>query len=278
MRAVLAIDAAWTEKQPSGIALLKGTAFGWECIALAPSYDSFAGLTSGVPVNWNSRSKGSKPDPARLLSIAQKLLGATPISLVAVDIPVATTPVISLRAADRNISREYGARGCSTHAPTAKRPGHISTLIAQGFCKHGFPLATARPKLGLEKRLLEVYPHPALLSLLNVNYRFQYKITKTKRFWPNCSLPRRLEKVTAQLRWILTSLRKHIKNIPLLTISGESLAALKPYEDAADALVCAWVGVKYLNKEATPYGDENAAIWVPGKTHLAEAGTKKKGS
>jgi hypothetical protein len=35
--------------------------------------------------------------------------------------------------------------------------------------------------------------------------------------------------------------------------------------DAAriDALVCAWVGMKYLAGEAVAYGDETAAIWVP---------------
>ncbi len=42
-------------------------------------------------------------------------------------------------------------------------------------------------------------------------------------------------------------------------------AQLKPYEDALDAVVCAWVGACYLNGTATAYpGDDPvAAIWIP---------------
>tara|TARA_B100002003_G_scaffold148670_1_gene137814 strand:+ start:724 stop:861 length:138 start_codon:yes stop_codon:yes gene_type:complete len=42
-----------------------------------------------------------------------------------------------------------------------------------------------------------------------------------------------------------------------------SLAGLKTYEDGIDALVCAWVGIEYLRGAATPYGDDDAAIWIP---------------
>jgi predicted RNase H-like nuclease len=42
-----------------------------------------------------------------------------------------------------------------------------------------------------------------------------------------------------------------------------SASGLKRYEDALDALVCAWVGAKYLLGEAVAYGDGTAAIWVP---------------
>jgi predicted RNase H-like nuclease len=39
--------------------------------------------------------------------------------------------------------------------------------------------------------------------------------------------------------------------------------ALKAYEDALDAIVCAWVGVCALEGRATPLGNELSAIWVP---------------
>jgi predicted RNase H-like nuclease len=42
-----------------------------------------------------------------------------------------------------------------------------------------------------------------------------------------------------------------------------STSGLKRYEDSLDALVCSWVGAKYLLGEAEPYGDGTAAIWVP---------------
>jgi hypothetical protein len=37
---MLGIDAAWTEKEPSGVALLKGRLGAWQCAAVAPSYQS----------------------------------------------------------------------------------------------------------------------------------------------------------------------------------------------------------------------------------------------
>ncbi len=42
-----------------------------------------------------------------------------------------------------------------------------------------------------------------------------------------------------------------------------SKAALKRWEDTLDALVCARVGVEYVEGRATVYGDGTAAIWCP---------------
>jgi predicted RNase H-like nuclease len=38
---------------------------------------------------------------------------------------------------------------------------------------------------------------------------------------------------------------------------------VKAHEDALDAVICAWVGVCALEDRATPFGDENSAIWIP---------------
>jgi predicted RNase H-like nuclease len=38
---VLGIDAAWSEQNPSGIALIKGSGKHWRCLALCSSYGSF---------------------------------------------------------------------------------------------------------------------------------------------------------------------------------------------------------------------------------------------
>ena len=42
-----------------------------------------------------------------------------------------------------------------------------------------------------------------------------------------------------------------------------SLAALKRYEDALDALICGWVGIQFTAGNAVAYGDATAAVWVP---------------
>jgi predicted RNase H-like nuclease len=41
---------------------------------------------------------------------------------------------------------------------------------------------------------------------------------------------------------------------------------LKVFEDALDAVVCAWVGDFVLDGKAKAIGDETSAIWVPEVT------------
>ena len=38
---------------------------------------------------------------------------------------------------------------------------------------------------------------------------------------------------------------------------------LKAYEDALDAIVCAWIAICALEARAVPFGDETSAIWIP---------------
>ena len=48
--------------------------------------------------------------------------------------------------------------------------------------------------------------------------------------------------------------------LPAIVASGIDL---KAFEDALDAVICAWVAISALEDWAKPYGDENSAIWVP---------------
>jgi Protein of unknown function (DUF429) len=44
---------------------------------------------------------------------------------------------------------------------------------------------------------------------------------------------------------------------------GASGLKIKAYEDALDAVVCAWVAVCALEGRAVAFGDDSAAIWIP---------------
>ena len=44
--------------------------------------------------------------------------------------------------------------------------------------------------------------------------------------------------------------------------STGTIAALKRYEDALDALICAWVGTEYLAGRLRAHGDATAAVWA----------------
>jgi len=72
--------------------------------------------------------------------------------------------------------------------------------------------------------------------------------------------------VTDELAVIIRRLDREIPGtcvrIPAAPVDGP-LAGLKRWEDAVDALVAAWVGTRYLDSMADPYGDATAAIWIP---------------
>ena len=54
MQAILGIDAAWTEHEPSGVALIQGDRESWSVVCVAPSYDAFVASSQGVPVDWQA--------------------------------------------------------------------------------------------------------------------------------------------------------------------------------------------------------------------------------
>jgi len=267
MTAILGIDAAWTETEPSGVALITEHGNSWRCVGLAPSYDTFIALTNGKPVDWSAgRISGAAPNPAALLVAAHNMLAGDKVGLVAVDMPLALTSIDGRRAADDQVARAFGAYGCSPHSPNPLRPGKVGLRLQEGFTACGFPLSTATAAAGTIPALIEVYPHPALLVLLSVLYRIPYKVGRSRRYWPSASLATRKEALLTQFASIHAALSVEIVNVDLvLPDPGDipTLAGLKRYEDALDALVCAWVGAKYLMGEAVAHGDSTAAIWIP---------------
>jgi predicted RNase H-like nuclease len=265
MTVVLGIDAAWTLAQPSGIALVQSRGPKWECVAVAPSYASFMALAQGVPVDWDRKPKGDPPDVDALLKAARRLLDGTKVDVVAVDMPLATRPISGRRRADNLLSSAFGGRGCAVHSPTIERPGPIADLIRKGFAKSGFPLATADFRPGTHPALFEVYPHIAVMKLLDQNYRVPYKIARVAHYWPECSAEERRRKILAIWGRILAALKKSIQGMGL-SPKGSNLASLKRWEDGMDAIVCAWIGIEYLRGRTVPFGDETAAIWAPSQT------------
>jgi predicted RNase H-like nuclease len=273
MTAILAIDAAWTARQPSGVALVRNTRDTWRCVGLAPSYIQFEHLAAGDPDDSDSKPTGSRPDLDRLLAVCRRLLDGEQVSLIAMDMPLSLLPITRRRAADDAVSRAYGNKGCAVHSPSAARPGRLADEVRARAATLGFPLATASKPAGTCPALIEVYPHPALIHLLGRNFRIPYKVAKTTRYWCDATLQERIARLREQHTRILSALGERIVDLPL-QLPGKaqigSLTSLKAYEDTLDALVCAWVGIRYLQRDCRAFGDRNAAIWIP--THAGGRG------
>jgi predicted RNase H-like nuclease len=304
---VLGIDAAWTCHGPSGVALVAGGAGRWRCVAVAASYADFvaraahggavwgeggaaelagraprgvaapagdaAALGGGGAARGSARERG-EAEPGALLDAAQALASER-VDVVAVDMPLARKPIVARRAADTAVSRRFGARGCSTHSPSAQRPGELGGRLRRGFEARGFELATAArsrrvgARLGSgrgRRALLEVYPHVALLALLGAERRLPYKVSRSLRYWPDADARARRRRLLSAWERIQRALAGELRDVPDLVgaaARAPTFAGLKPIEDEIDALVCAWAGVRFLEGAAYALGDAAAAIWVP---------------
>ena len=272
VNAVLGIDAAWSEGKPSGVALIRQLQDGrWECVAVAPSYGSFLGLAEGSDVDWGKPPKGGLPKPQILLEAAGNLLKDADVTLVTVDMPISIKPFTTRRNCDNAISKAFWREKCGTHSINKKIPVRMFENLRVSLDSLGYHLVTQTSRTAKEGATIEVYPHPAVVRLLNLDHRLQYKVDKSNDFWPGKSLAERREMLRANFHRLRTGLATEIDGIPADLIPTDaylrSRRSLKRYEVALDALVCAWVGACYLEGRAEPFGDADAAIWVPTQDH-----------
>jgi predicted RNase H-like nuclease len=261
MSVVLGIDAAWTAGNPSGVALAEKRGASWRLIALSPSYDRFHARANGLAVQGRVIA-GSHPDPKALLESSANLSGRR-VDLVAVDMPLALTPITARRKSDNAVSIAYGARKCGTHTPNRDRPGLISEALRIGFEREGYALQTGSIS---PRGLIEVYPHPALVELDRASERLPYKVSRVRQYWPSSSAEQRRSLLLREWARIFRLLEERIEGVSqhLPPISEKpSLQELKSYEDMLDAVVCAWVAICALEGRARPYGDAESAIWIP---------------
>ncbi|MBX5177325.1 DUF429 domain-containing protein [Rhizobium lentis] len=261
MTTILGIDAAWTATQPSGVALVSSAAGNWRLIFAGSSYRHLLehaeeGLISTF------RPSGSVAEAAALLAVAGKIAGA-PVDLVAMDMPLSLQPITARRVSDNLVSAAYGARHCSTHTPSAIRPGKISDDLRSGFGHCGYGLLTK--EVGVPG-LLEVYPHPALVELMRAEKRLPYKHGKIRNYWPTESPASRRTKLFETWRTIVACLDEDLPDtsdvLQLPPFEAPSWQ-LKAFEDMLDAVICAWVGICAFEGTAMPFGDETSAIWIP---------------
>lgn len=260
LKVILGIDAAWTEREPSGVALIADNGSGWALVEAAASYTAFLGVEKDAgPI---ARHRGSVPDARSLIAAANGKIGAT-VDLVAVDMPLSLTPIVSRRVSDNMISSMYGARHASTHTPSATRPGKLSDELRVRFDDAGYPLAVSELH---SRALLEVYPHPALIELAAADRRLPYKQSKIRKYWPDNGPAARRAKLLQTWSQIVELLDVQIRGVkdalPLPSMGARGYE-LKAFEDALDAVVCAWVGACALTGRARAYGDWQSAIWVP---------------
>jgi predicted RNase H-like nuclease len=136
----------------------------------------------------------------------------------------------------------------------------------------GFEWLHAKSTISQNKNsrvFIEAYPHPAIIELLSLDERLKYKVSKLQKYWPDIESDNRWAAVAKNLARLHTALDKRIDGVAdwlpsaKAFIKNRATSRLKGYEDALDAIVCAWIGCEFLAGRCVAYGDEASAIWLP---------------
>lgn len=266
---ILGIDAAWTAHHPAGVALVKIPVRGQpQLVRAARSYHEFCQNAADAKIDWTAKVHGSAPNIAELLAACKKFTGAIP-NVIALDIPIGPQPIAGRRTADRMVTKTYIARRAGTHSPTAQRPGPISRMLFEQLAHHGFEWLNADAAQRQNKNahaFIEVYPHPAIIELLGLDQRLKYKVSKLQKYWPELDRAQRRTAVVKNLNRLRRALNRQIAGVTAILPAApslESISQLKGYEDALDAVVCAWIGCEFWAGRCVAYGDAKSAIWLP---------------
>lgn len=253
---VIGIDSAWSRDHESGFAVVSVKDENISVLKLCSVNFFTSCLTDGEHVCSG-------------IQMLQDVFDAYPESpkLICADIPLSLDGVASRRECDNNISKLFWQAQCSTHSVRAAQCPTVEAWNRE-FCKLGEICVDSKQLSNLFQNnkvaIIETYPHPAILGLLSIPERLQYKVGKRCDYWRGMDPQQRKQELCNNLR----KLSEGLRNAGLLGNAIEidvkmSFVELKRVEDKLDALVCVWVGLNVLKGNADPVGNRAAAIWLP---------------
>jgi predicted RNase H-like nuclease len=159
-------------------------------------------------------------------------------AVVAIDAPLLVPNETGRRPCEAELSREYGSRKAGPHSSNRGRlEGLHGEIRGEVLAAHLADLGFGDPWAGMDRTVLEVYPHPAIIEVFGLEERLIYKakrgvtVTQRRQGLRNlASLLQGLEQAQPPLRG------------PSVHIPDEARgAALKAIEDRLDARICAWI-------------------------------------
>lgn len=221
--AFIGIDLAWSPRNRSGAAVLRGDAGG--------------GALVDVALLGND---------AEIVAYIERHAGDGP-AIVAVDAPLSVPNATGRRPCEAELQRVFGPyqagphpanRGLLAFGGVVRGEALVGALSAYGFTCAA-EIAAGEPA----RRVVEVFPHPATIALFGLPRTLKYK---------KANQPARREEALADWRRYQDCLRQLAFADPPLAGHAPFLSepvselrgrALKGYEDRADALLCAYVAL-----------------------------------
>ena len=242
----IGIDLAWSDKNPSGVAVIRNG-------RLAASTGSLVTLSEIVDFVGAHLSRRNG-------------------SIVAVDAPLRVPNETGIRSCDRALSADWQRFQAGAYPANRRllaRDGVVrgEALTAALSERFKFSESDVVPRRTKARLVCEVYPHPALVALFGLDRTLKYKRGRGRSFeerWSELdryrSLLRKLRKANPRLR----RTRRLLKGTEVYGLRG---SALQAYEDELDAVTCAYIA-SYLwrhgPRAARKYGSlKEGHILVP---------------
>ncbi len=227
-------------------------------------------------MEWNGRvARIVEPPRADLVSDQEVLdyvrsaAGRGP-AVVAIDCPLAVPNPSGLRDCDRLVNECFRKFQAGVYPANRHNLGRYDGLrgedLTRALAADGF---SVDPRTWAERKVIEVYPHAAMVALFRLRRTLKYKPREGRAY---------------EVRWReMRKLQGHIRSLararPALVPDGldvrtrpEGLrgAALKGLEDRLDAIVCAYIGLLFGlegPRRCAVFGDRERGHIVIPMTH-----------
>jgi predicted RNase H-like nuclease len=213
----IGIDLAWSERNPTAALALDGTG------------------TGGKVLGWDD----ALGDDEWIEAFVTHWSGGGP-ALVAVDAPLAVPNETGARPVDLAISRTFRRFQAGAYPVNRRRPG--GGLRGEGLAKllgkRGFRLDPRVSTRGEGRRSMEVYPHPAMVSLFGLDRTLKYKARSGRSYrerWGS------FVRYQAGLRALQEPRVDWPPELVGRDVVGMRGRALKAFEDLLDAAMCAYI-------------------------------------
>jgi predicted RNase H-like nuclease len=218
----IGIDLAWSPRNPTGVAVLRGDAGGADLI-----------------------DYGLLGDDSSIIEYIVRHAGAGP-ALVAVDAPLWVPNATGRRPGEAEIGRVFARYQAGAHPANRSRLtfGGIvrGEVLVAGLAAHGFAHAPEVAASVPVRQVIEVFPHSAMVALFGLDRTLKYKAKPRRSADVRLSEWRRYQSYLAALAAADPPLHGQAaltaQDVPALR--GRRL---KDYEDQVDALMCAYIAL-----------------------------------
>lgn len=216
----IGIDLAWSERNPSGAAVIRNG----RLVACTGRLGRLSEIVDFIGAHL-SRRKGS---------------------IVAVDAPLRVPNETGTRACDRALSADWHRYHAGAHPANRQllaRDGVVrgEALTAALSERFQFFESDVIPRRTKARLICEVYPHPALVSLFDLDRILKYKRGRGRSFEARWLEFERYRTLLRKLRKADPPLRRTRKLLKGTDVFGLRGSALQEYEDSLDALTCAYI-------------------------------------